>query len=252
MKSNFMTKDAAIPTQVFVAAFYILLFAISLQSANAAPSGSLVKLSNTTEASSVDPQIAASGNNVYVAWTDNSEIFFKKITILSNGTLAYGDTVSLDDNNEASTDPQITASGNNVYVAWSTLTNNDILFAASTDNGSSFGSIVNVSNDSGSSVEPRIVASGANAYIVWRDDTEILFKKTTIDGDSNTILGDVADLSSSPNGSFHPSIAISPTTSVLSVTWEEFTKLDTGESDIFFRKITNSGTTFGDAINISH
>src|SRR5216117_183959 len=100
MKSNFMTKDAAIPTHIVVAAFYILLFAISLQSANAAPSGSLVKLSNTNEAST-DPQIAASGNNVYVAWTDNSDIFFKKITILSNGTLAYGDTVSLDDNNEA-------------------------------------------------------------------------------------------------------------------------------------------------------
>src|SRR5438093_9617873 len=142
MKSNFMTKDAAIPTHIVVAAFYILLFAISLQSANAAPSGSLVKLSNTTEASSVDPQIAASGNNVYVAWTDNSDIFFKKIT-MSNGTLAYGDTVSLDDNNEASTDPQIAASGNNVYVAWSTTTNNEILFAASTDNGSSFGVIVN-------------------------------------------------------------------------------------------------------------
>ena len=59
-------------------------------------------------------------------------------------------------------------------------------------------------------------------------------------------------MSSSPNGSFHPSIAISPTTNVLTVTWEEFTNLDTGGSDIFFRKITNSGTTFGDAINISH
>src|SRR2546425_1251910 len=208
MKSNFRTREAAIPTHIVFVAFYILLFAISLQSANAAASGSLVKLSNTNEAST-DPQITASGNNIYVAWstTTNNDILFKKIAILSNDTVAYGDTVSLDDNNEASTDPQITASGNNVYVAWSTTTNNDILFAASTDNGSSFGSIVNVSNNSGSSVEPRIVASGANAYIVWRDDTEILFKKTTIDGDSNTILGDVADLSSSPNGSFHPSIA---------------------------------------------
>src|SRR5438093_1283987 len=225
-----------------------ILFAASTD--NGSSFGLTVNLSNDT-ISSAGGKLFASGNNVYVAWTDNSDIFFKKITILSNGTLAYGDTVSLDDNNEASTDPQITASGNNVYVAWSTTTNNDILFAASTDNGSSFGNIVNVSNNSISSVEPRIVASGTKAYIVWQDDTEILFKKVTIDGDNN-ILGDAEDLSSSPNGSFHPSIAISPTTNVLTVTWEEFTNLDTGESDIFFRKITNSGTTFGDAINISH
>src|SRR5438093_10761599 len=103
MKSNFRTREAAIPTHIVFVAFYILLFAISLQSANAAASGSLVKLSNTNEAST-DPQITASGNNVYVAWTDNSDIFLNNITILSNGSLVYGDIVLLDNYNESFTD----------------------------------------------------------------------------------------------------------------------------------------------------
>ena len=79
-----------------------------------------INLSNNT-GDSRDPQIAASGNNVYVTWEDddtpagNNDIFFRASN--NNGT-SFGPPINLSNNTGFSFDPQIAASGNNVYVTW--------------------------------------------------------------------------------------------------------------------------------------
>ena len=72
-----------------------------------------------------------------------------------------------------SRDAQIAASGKNVYVTWSDTTpgNNDIFFAASNNNGTSFGTSINISNNAGFSFNAKITTSDSNVYVTWTDDT---------------------------------------------------------------------------------
>ena len=51
------------------------------------------------------------------------------------------------------------------------LATDDIFFAASNNNGTSFGTPINLSNNTGVSVVPQIAASGNNVYVTWHDDT---------------------------------------------------------------------------------
>jgi hypothetical protein len=110
---------------------------------------------------SVNPQIAVQGNNVYVVWQDNTpgnyEIILKRI--LSNGTTLKERNVSK--NNGISVNPQIAVQGNNVYVVWQDNTpgNYDILFKRSPNNGDGFRS-VNLKNTNGTSANPQIVVEG--------------------------------------------------------------------------------------------
>ena len=119
-------------------------------------------MSNNTGNSS-NPQIAASGNNVYVTWYDdtpgNSDIFF---AVSNNNGISFGTPINLSNNTGGSSSPQIAAIGNNVYVTWEDDTpgNSDIFFAASNNNGTSFGTPINLSNNTGGSFNPQIAASG--------------------------------------------------------------------------------------------
>jgi hypothetical protein len=78
--------------------------------------GSAVNLSNTT-GNSGSPSIAASGNNVYVVWHDNTtqagvvqfDILYKKST---NGGAGFSGAVNLSNTPQASTNPAIAASNN--------------------------------------------------------------------------------------------------------------------------------------------
>ena len=74
-----------------------------------------LKNSNGT---SVFPQIALDGNNVYVVWQDNTtgndDIFLQRS--LSNGT-KFGDR-NISNNNGTSEKPQISIPNGEIYVAW--------------------------------------------------------------------------------------------------------------------------------------
>ena len=70
----------------------------------------------------LNPQIFASGSNVYIAWTNhnvttgNDVVLFAKS---SNNGIAFSDIRSLSNPGGESVLPQIATSGNNVYVTWS-------------------------------------------------------------------------------------------------------------------------------------
>ena len=137
--------------------------------------GTPINLSNNAGVSSF-PQIATSGNNVYVTWHDNTPAGNRDILFASsnnNGT-SLGTPINLSNNNGNSELPQIAAIGNNVYVTWNDDTpagNFDILFAVSNNNGTSFGNPINLSNNAGFSFNQEIAAIGNNVYVTWQDNT---------------------------------------------------------------------------------
>jgi hypothetical protein len=119
-------------------------------------------LSSTVGESSA-PAVAASGNNVYVVWSDNSpgnfEILYRRST---DGGASFGDTVNISDASGSAgppnTAPAVAASGNNVYVVWGDHGRN-ISYRRSTDGGADFGSTVHISNDFESTFNPAVAAS---------------------------------------------------------------------------------------------
>jgi hypothetical protein len=132
--------------------------------------GDIVNLSITIGLSTF-PAIAASGNNVYVVWRDNSlgnpDIFYTRST---DGGASFGDIVNLSNTIGPSTFPAIAASRNNVYVVWEVGETpggaTDILYTRSTDDGASFGDIVNLSNTVGLPGAPAVAASENNVCSV--------------------------------------------------------------------------------------
>jgi len=147
--------------------------------------GETVKIINSSR-NAVSPQIAASGDNLYVVWADKStgygDINLKKIT---NNNTIFNSTINLSNNNGNSTDPEIAASGDNVYVVWADNSggkdgNGDVFFSSSKDNRISFDELTNLSNNNGNSTNPEISTSGNNVYVLWSDSlstkTEINYK----------------------------------------------------------------------------
>jgi hypothetical protein len=170
------------------------------------------------------PQIAISGNNVYVAWIDdassssssstttkNQEILFRKSI---DGGNTFDKIINLSNSSNAdSYNLEITAAGNNVYVVWQDTTlptadvytsnsgdvnadnNSDrssisskesssILFRASTDDGNTFKKIKSLSNSAFKSY-PKIAAFENSAYVVW--NVGIIGDSNSEDNNANNI-----------------------------------------------------------------
>jgi dockerin type I repeat protein len=203
--------------------------------------------------------MAASGNNVYVAWLNNtlgnSDILFRASH--DNGT-SFGHVINISMNPTGdSINPQITAAGNYAYVVWqennSTVTTNQIYFRASPDSGISFNSIVDVSRNSAESTVPQIAAVSNNVTVVWQtsstthnDPFDIDYKISTQNGaDLGSVT--VKNLSNSNTGqSLFPQIAISGKN--VYVTWRDNFP---GNFRTFFCHSSNAGTSFTSPIDLS-
>jgi hypothetical protein len=215
--------------------------------------GSIKDLStNATDAH--DPQVfVSSGSNIYSIWVDfimgNDDIYFKRSTDSNNPGDSYNFQISL--------------SGDYIFIVWQDETSgvngtDDIFFRRSTDGGASFGSIINLSNDTGDSTDPEITSTndGGN-YVVWRDDTagteQILFQRSGDNGASfETGLSEHLTLS---NNTVKNIDAIEPQIvsdkSNVYVIWSQG-DFDQGLADIFLKRSTDGGASFGNVINLSN
>jgi hypothetical protein len=151
--------------------------------------GDEINLSNNPGFSE-HPQIAAPGNNVYVAWIDNSplvgsssqaednkKIMFKKSTDAGN---TYGETITLSDVQAAdSSNLEMAAAGNNVYAVWQVtplppqfnadqddIQSAGIFLAMSSDNGETFQEAKSLSDNVLKSY-PKVAAYQNKVYVIW-------------------------------------------------------------------------------------
>jgi hypothetical protein len=99
---------------------------------------------SSNSGSSVDPAIAASGDNVYVAWSDktpgNAEIIFRASTDRGE-TFTAKSKGRLSNTDSASITPRVASNGDSVYVVWverGGSAKTDIYLRASHNSGASF------------------------------------------------------------------------------------------------------------------
>lgn len=218
-----------------------------------------INLSNTA-GSSFNPQIAAVGQNVYVVWVDqtygNDEVLFAESR--DNGT-AFKEVANISNSStENSADPRIAAAGKYVYIVWTErnpATGHDgIMLRVSADEGRTFGNTVNLSSaSSGNARNPQIAAIENHFYVTWsgqhsaQDGTREIFLRSSHDNGQS--FGDIVNLSQTVDSeSVDQRLAVSGDD--LYVVWHNY---NSTISDVFFKKVGNGGTTFGNTpINLSN
>lgn len=188
------------------------------------------------------PQVAVSGNNVYVVWDNGNPGDGEKILLRKSidAGMTFGPVVELSDPfQETFTAPQVIASGNNVYVAWDSGTNT--FFTRSTDAGANFEPVSIGDEAGGNSV--KLAASGNNVALVWQSvgggqpgDIDALFAIST---DGGATFGPVMNLNEALGGrNTNPHVVLSGNN--VYVVWEH----DTGKADIVFTRSTDAGASF--------
>jgi hypothetical protein len=212
-----------------------------------------------------DAQVFSVDNTVYVFWIDliigNDEIYFKKST---DGGASFGETINLSNDAGDSYNYQVNIPTNDfMFIVWQDETQgvngtSEIYFKKSTDGGASFGETINLSNNTGDSTDPYVASSDDNnIYVVWRDDSagteQIYFKRSTESGASfEAGLSEQLTLSNNTaqnQDAIEPQIASDK--SNVYVVWSQG-DFDSNRTDIFFKRSTDSGASFGETINLSN
>ncbi|CUR51388.1 exported protein of unknown function [Nitrosotalea devaniterrae] len=206
-------------------------------------------------------QIVASGNNAYVIYQtyNGSEAFFRK-SIDGGATFDKIIKINDDDNGEVIS-PQITTSGNNVYISWDVMYLNHTvhtMFKKSTDNGNTFGNAIVLNPygaKTGYAVINQMTSLGSNVYAAMSYDdltssggSQIL--KTS--ADNGDTFGKPVSIFNDGDY-FSTKIAVSEK-NVYVVSEKSYACQQGGcnQVNIFFRKSTDNGTTFGKMINLSN
>jgi len=223
-----------------------------------------VNLSNNLGISGT-PRLSASGSNVYVGWQDtstgNDELFLR--TSGDSGT-TFQEIVNITNSSAFDTGLQITSNGNNLYMIWSERTSQGThTFFKSSSNGLQFGNSIDLSalvhtkllnspplvSLIGPSEDPALDASGSNVYSAWSDNilnnNEIFFVRSANNG--SDFVPRLLIVSNNYGYSITPNIAVNGNT--VYVVWSDRTP---GNNDIFYAVSSDSGSSFGPAIDISN
>jgi hypothetical protein len=156
-----------------------------------------------------DLEIAATGNNVYVVWTEptgnNDNVHFEKS---SNNGSSFGHNLVIGNSTGYLTveDLKIAATGNNVYVVWQGIINgftdragrlhegqSVIHLAKSQDNGIHFNRTTEISSSMKSGWghpyhNINIAATDNNVYVVWQNGTLAYLSNGTLAYGHSSIL----------------------------------------------------------------
>ena len=196
------------------------------------------------------PKLVATGNQVYLAWEDNSKGNFDVFVSKSDD---YGASFHLPVDMSASAGesgtPEIMISKDNVYAVWmdNSSGNYDILFAKSTDGGKTFGAPVNISRQHADSGYPQFAVNGNDIYVTWTQtitDTnyDIFFAKSTNNGDT---FDAPINISNNIGASGWPKIASDGN---IYISWVDSSP---GKFDVLITKSSDGGMTFDNSTNVS-
>ena len=156
--------------------------------------GNISKL-NMAEKDFGEPQVASSGNQIYVIWGGSDTNKLSSISFIKsddNGR-TFSDLRKINETehgrlNEPSNVEIMADQNDRVFIAWQDRTDNsdneEIIFASSTDRGESFNGVTNLSNNAGISECPSIIAVEDTVFATWEDLTpgnhEVFFSRGTI------------------------------------------------------------------------
>ncbi len=205
------------------------------------------------DSTSRTPNIAVSGNNVHVVWSDNRddkyELYYKRST--NNGVNWDVDRKDTNSTGESFT-PAIAVTGDTIHVVWSDTRdgNNEIYYKRSTNNGDDWGNAVRLTNNDSASIDPAIAVSGRNVHVVWEDkrngEAELFYIRSVNAG--TTWAADTALTNDAVAAGRHlkPSIAVSDTS--VHVVWgDDFS----GTSHIYYKRSRHNGTGWEDNIKLT-
>jgi hypothetical protein len=227
--------------------------------------GPIIDVSNQN-GGSVDQQIAASENNIYLIWEhapgNNGGVFFTRS--IDNGT-TFETIRNVGNNTGFNGFPQIAASGKNVYLVWHDASHG-VLFTKSTDNGATFDRIKNISSNNGSNGYPQIAVSGKNVYVTWVNNAQkkygqIFFTRSTDNGASFESPNELGEGEALQSGKmvFNPRIATDFQNNNVYVVWHGGTivhqytgNIDALISDVLYTRSTDNGASFDKTINLSN
>ena len=212
----------------------------------------ITNLSNTT-GDSLNSRMAVLGSNVYVVWEERNpthDIFF---TISSDNGESFKEPINLSNSNNVSKHAGIRVNDNNVHIIWLEKSSEtaDIFYVRSNDNGITFTKPLQLSRDAIESTYSRdtqMVVSDENVYVVWYDQnpnkSEVFFVQSS---DGGATFSQPINLSENSEGASFAQIV--EYDKDIYVVWNDFSL---GNSEVFLRKSTDGGETFGSIENISN
>jgi hypothetical protein len=193
-----------------------------------------------------DPDIAVSGNDVYIVWKDsNSGIFFKKSEDKGE---TFGGKIRLDEDNSIRgiiSDLHISAFGNNVYIVWKD-SNSGIFFKKSEDKGVTYYPITLLTDRTNVSHLKMVASTNNNVHLAWQDvvsgDYSIFYKRSKDGGKS---FGEVIKLNIRSEDSFEPDVTTANSKNVF-VVWKS------ANTGILLRSSMDRGASFSSPILLSN
>ncbi|MFZ1877371.1 MAG: sialidase family protein, partial [Nitrososphaeraceae archaeon] len=156
--------------------------------------GNISKL-NMAEKDFGEPQIASSGNQIYVIWggSDTNKLSSLSFIKSDDNGRSFSDLRKINETehgrlNEPSNVEIIADQNERVFIAWQdriyTSDKDEIFFASSTDRGETFTGVTNLSNNADISECPSIIAVKDTVFATWEDLTpgnhEVFFSRGTI------------------------------------------------------------------------
>ena len=130
-----------------------------------------IQMINSSGSRSVEPRMAVSNNNVYVAWNyfDQNGTYLDFRKSMNNGA-SFGNTTTL--NRSSSLDflsLELIASGKHLYIVWKE-DSGFIRLIKSDTNGTRFEPITDLDNNTNRFGDPKIVASNNHVYLFMEGD----------------------------------------------------------------------------------
>ena len=212
---------------------------------------------SATPSTSTAPWVAASGQHVYVVWSEASsgatatDGYYLRYSSDFGATFGAKSNLSTLFGVPASGNCAMAASGNNVFLSCTQAVsgNNEIVVARSNDNGATFSAPQNVSlSPSAGSTKSRITSSGSNVYVAWEENaasaSEIFMASST---DSGVSFGTPTNMSQT-TGFSSISVALDADSNKVWLVWSD---RSLGNDEVFYRRSTDAGATFSAAENLS-
>ena len=208
-------------------------------------------ISNSSGASSGN-RMAVVSPNVYVLWSESQGSVGTVFSRSTDDGQSFSAPIQIFKPAASSETPHIAATGSNVYVARTARLKPkqpfQVFFKRSTNSGVSFANEVQVSTGNGGSLQAMATA-GANVYLVWYQSDPAqppLFFSRSIDGGATFSI----PVSLSSSFAAIRSVTMAAGGAGVHIAWAQ--EIAGANPEIFYRRSTDGGSTFGAVSNLSN